>query len=176
MCTRFILNCLLICACGADPGTGPVDAPQAPPDSQDPALCRVAADFGDLGTRTGNQNLGPTTSSVVVDAGPPRDNFFLKLVAGKGVFAAGLTNGTFAITGAELDINTCGLCVNLVADIGGAAPQQFYFANAGSVTLTSTSPPAGSISNVTMHETTTGGVKVAGGCVTSIRSMAFAAQ
>lgn len=151
-----------------------MDAAQLP-DGPDSPLCGVVPDLGDLGQRTGSKVLGDTTSSVVVDAGPPRDNFFLKLVAGRGVFAEGLKNGSFEIAGADLHRETCGLCVNLLADIGSEGPQQFYFANAGSVTLTSTDPPVGSIANVTMHETGVDGEKITGGCETTIRSMTFVA-
>jgi len=41
------------------------------------------------------------------------------------------------------------------------------------VTLTSTQPPVGTLSNVTFKEVTSGGAPVAGGCVASITSMTF---
>jgi hypothetical protein len=163
---------LLLTACGSDPPPVAIDAP--PSDAAN--LCLVEADYGDAGTTTGTTSLGPTTSTIVLDPGPPRDSFFLKLTTGKGVFSGGLQTGTFTIAGDELDSTTCGLCVNLLADIGSMGPQKFFFADGGTVTLTSHTPPAGTISNVTMHEVTSGGAAVIGGCTTAIDAMTFSTQ
>jgi hypothetical protein len=112
--------------------------------------------------------------TIVLDAGPPRDSFFLKLNSGEGAFAGGLANGTFEISGADADFSNCGLCVNLIADIvAGSGPSKFYFASSGSVTLTSTSPPAGTLENVVLREVTVSGATVPGGCTGSIAAMAF---
>ncbi len=127
------LVAILLAACSDDPQPQAVDASStdAPYDT---ARCLITGHYGALGTKTGTTTLGPTTLSVVLDGGPPRDNFFLKLNTGKGVFAAGLANGTYPLTGAEVDYSNCGLCVNLIADVGMMGPQKFYFADAGSVT------------------------------------------
>lgn len=162
---------LAIAACG---GSDSDDQP--PADAFDTARCLIAGNYGDVGTKVGEAAFGPTTSTIVLDPGPPRDSFFLKLVANQGVFAAGLAAGTFAITGAELDSTTCGLCVNLLADIGTAGPAKFYFADGGSVTLTSTNPVAGTLTGITLHEVTSGGVAVAAGCTGSIGAMSFTTQ
>jgi len=172
---RRALCCVLV-ACGGGDTDGPAaDAPAAN-DAFDTARCLIAGDYGDLGTKMGTTSLGPTTSTIVVDAGPPRDSFFLKLTSGKGVFSGGLSNGTFTIAGAELSNQTCGVCVNLLADIGNMGPQKFYFADGGTVTLSSTTPPAGSIANVTIHEVDSGGQEILGGCAGSIDAMAFTTQ
>ena len=165
--------CCFVLACGGgdDPGN-PADAPPGN-DAFDTARCLIAGDYGDLGTKMGTTSLGPTTSTIVVDPGPPRDSFFLRLASGKGVFAGGLQTGTFTLAGAELATQTCGVCVNLLADIGNTGPQKFYFADGGTVTLTATSPPAGSIANVTIHEVDSGGAAVPGGCTGVIDAMAF---
>ncbi|MBA3457813.1 MAG: hypothetical protein H0T42_32320 [Deltaproteobacteria bacterium] len=162
----------LLAACSDDPDQQLVDASttDAPYDT---ARCLITGHYGALGAKTGMPTLGPTTLSVVLDAGPPRDTFFLKLTTGNGVFAGGLANGTYPLAGADLDFNSCGLCVNIIADIGAMGPTKFYFADAGSVTLTSTQPPAGSLANVTFKEVTSGGAPVAGGCVASIASLTF---
>ena len=166
---RFII---LLAACGGGGSDAPPDAPKPPVDTSSTPSCLVAADFGDVGTKTGTTSLGPTTATIVLDAGPPRDSFFIKLVTGKGVFTGGLANGTYTIAGAELVQGNCGLCVNILADIGSGGPAKFYFATAGSVTLTSTSPPAGSIANVTLQETDANGNPM-GTCTTAISAMQF---
>lgn len=166
---RFII---LLAACGGGGSSLPGDAPMAPVDSPNNPSCLVSANFGDVGTKTGTTSLGPTTATIVLDAGPPRDSFFIKLVDGKGVFTGGLANGTYTIAGAELVQGNCGLCVNLLADIGSGGPAKFFFATAGSVTLTSTSPPAGSLSNVTLRETDANG-NPQGTCTTAISAMQF---
>ncbi len=167
------LAAILLAACSDDPQPQVADAPStdAPYDT---ARCLIAGHYGALGTKTGATTQGPTTSTIVLDGGPPRDSFFLKLNAGDGVFAAGLANGSYTLAGADLDFSNCGLCVNIIADIVSMqGPTKFYFADAGMVTLTSTSPPAGTLSNVTFKEVTSGGAPVASGCVASITSMTF---
>ena len=55
-------------------------------------------------------------------------------------------------------------------------PSKFYFATGGTLTLSATQPPAGSLANVTFHEVTSGGAMVPGGCTARIDSMAFTTQ
>jgi hypothetical protein len=168
---RSVLSVVLIAACG---GSGdPLIIIDGPPTVDSPPICLIEGDYGDVGSKTGTTSLGPTTSTIVLDPGPPRDSFFLKLTSGNGVFAGGLQTGTFTIAGADLNSQTCGLCVNLLADIGSMGPSKFYFATGGTVTLTSHTPPAGTLSNVTMQEVTSGGAAVPGGCTGSIDAMTF---
>lgn len=169
---RYLL--ILLAACGgSDGGDTTPDAPK-PVDADPAAGCLVPAAYGALGAKTGTTAQGPTTLTVVLDPGPPRDSFFLKLNAGKGVFAGGLANGTYAIAGAELSQATCGMCVNLIADIVAMqGPSKFYFATAGSVTLTSTSPPVGTLSNVTLREVDVSGNPTGSSCMAVIDSMSF---
>lgn len=163
---RAFLSLPLFAACGGGDPPVLIDAPQ------NPGICRIAGDYGDVGTVMGTTSLGATTSTIVLDPGPPRDTFFLRLDT-RGVFAGGLQTGTFTVEGAELATNTCGLCVNLLADIGNMGPEKFYFADSGTVMLTSTNPPAGTVTNVTMHEVTAGGEPIDSGCVASIDAMSF---
>lgn len=161
---------VLLAACGGGGSDAPVDAP-----ANDPA-CLVLASYGDLGTKVGTTTLGPSTATIVLDPGPPRDSFFLKLVTGNGAFANGLATGTFTIAGAELMSSSCGLCVNILADLGNMGPGKFYFATGGSVTLTSHTPPAGTLANVTLRETDANGNPITGGCTSAISAMQFSAQ
>lgn len=160
-------------ACGDDGGSA-VDAASGG-DAYDTARCLIKGNYGALGAVTGTTAQGPTTLTAVLDPGPPRDSFFLKLTAGKGAFAGGLANGTFSITGADAASATCGLCVNIIADIVSmVGPSKFYFATAGSVTLTSTQPPAGTASNLSFVEVGVNGDLMPGGCTATIDSMSFA--
>jgi hypothetical protein len=121
--------------------------------------------------------MGANTLSATLEAGPPRDAFFLKLVAGKGVFASSVAPGTYTIAGADAGYLTCGLCVHIIADIvSGSGPSKFYFADAGMVTLTATAPIAGSATGIHLAEVDiNSGAKIAGGCEASIASINFAA-
>lgn len=159
---------VLVAACGG----GGSDSPDASIDAN--PTCLIAGNYGDLGAKTGTTTMGPSTLTIVLDPGPPRDSFFLKLTSGRGVFAGGLATGTFPITGSEASSSTCGVCVNLIADIvTGQGPSKFYFATAGSVTLTSHTPPVGTLSNVQLVEVSAGGLPVNSGCTGSISAMSF---
>jgi hypothetical protein len=166
------LAAALLAACSDDAPQQLIDASTVDA-AYDTARCLITGHYGALGTKSGTSTLGPTTLSVVLDGGPPRDTFFIKLNTGKGVFAGGLANGTYPLAGADLDFNNCGLCINIIADVGMTGPSKFYFADAGTVTLTATQPPAGSLSNVTFKEYTSAGAVVPGGCIASITSLTF---
>lgn len=163
---------VLLTACGG----GSDEVPDAPlPDADSSAQCLVPSSYGDLGAKTGTTTMGASTLTITLDPGPPRDSFFLKLVSGKGVFSGGLATGTFSIAGVDTSFNDCGLCVNVIADIvTGSGPTKFYFATGGSVTLTATAPPAGTLSNVHLVEVDIGtGAPAASGCASDIGMLAF---
>lgn len=167
---RLVLVVLAACGGGSDA------LPDAPsPDADNSAQCLVPGSYGDLGAKTGMTTMGPSTLTITLDAGPPRDSFFLKLVAGKGVFAGGLATGTYSIAGVDASFNDCGLCVNVIADIvTGSGPTKFYFATSGSVTLTGTTPPAGTLSNAHLVEVNIGtGAPASSGCASDIGMLAF---
>ena len=167
---RTILLLLALSACGDD-GSSAVDASI---DAYDSARCLIDGDYGDLGAKTGTTAQGPQTLTVVLDTGPPRDSFFLKLNAGKGAFAGAPMPGTYPLAGADAASPTCGVCVNIIADIvTGQGPSKFYFATAGSVTLTSVTPPIGTVTNLVFTEVDAGGGVIAGGCSSAIDAMAF---
>ncbi|GEM_PF-4465700 len=170
---RILLVAILLTACGDDGGTAAVDAPSGN-DAYDTARCLITGNYGALGAKTGTTAQGPATLTVVLDPGPPRDSFFIKLNTGKGAFTGGLANGTFPITGADASSPTCGLCVNIIADIVTMqGPSKFYFATAGSVTLTSTQPPIGTVSDLSFVEVGVNGDVMPGGCTATIDSMSF---
>jgi hypothetical protein len=137
--------------------------------SSDEARCLVPSDYGNLGTLTGATSAGmsPTSLTIVLDEGPPRDSFFINL---KNAVPA----GTYEITGDNANASTCSVCVNIIADIVAMqGPTKFYFATSGSVTLTATEPPAGTLTNVGFVETTVGGAPTNSGCISQIAAMSF---
>lgn len=164
------LACLAACSDGSSTS-------DAQPDAYDTARCLIAGHYGALGALTGTAGtMGGTTATITLDAGPPRDTFFLKLVAGKGAFSGGIAPGSYAIAGADAQYLDCGLCVHIIADIvTGSGPSKFYFATSGTVTMTSTSPPiAGSAETLRFVEVDIGsGQPVAGGCAATIDSIMF---
>jgi len=170
---RRVLLASLLAACGDSSAPMLIDGPAGVDAPYDTSKCLIQGFYGNLGAKSGTTSLGPTTSTIVLDPGPPRDSFLLKLNPNKGVFANGLMTGTFTLAGDDLGFNTCGACLNIVADIGNTGPAKFYFATAGMLTLTSTQPPAGSITNVTFAEVTSGGAMVPMGCTAKIDSMMF---
>jgi hypothetical protein len=140
------------------------------------ARCLIPGSYGALGSKTGTPDSpAPSSLTVVLDPGPPRDVFYIQLVGGKGVFTGGVAAGTFAISGADARFDDCGLCVNVIADIvTGQGPSKFYFAQSGMVTITSTNAVAGSAQDLQLVEVDAfTGAPVPGGCATSITSIAF---
>ena len=172
---RTLISILVLAACGGGESSSTPDAPGNAADAgYDEARCLIKGDFGAVGSVTGTASMGGIT--VTLDAGPPRDTFFLRMNAGMGVFTGGIAPGMYTISGADAGYNTCGLCVNIIADIvTGSGPSKFYFATSGMVTLTSTaSPIAGSAQNLQFVEVDiNSGNPVPGGCTGSIDSISF---
>lgn len=175
---RLVL--LALAACGGDDVMMMPVIDAAPQVDSSTANCLVMSDYGALGSTTGTYgSTGGVTATITLDAGPPRDTFFVKLVSGKGVFAGGVVPGNYTIAGAEAQYNNCGLCVLIIADIvAGAGPTKFYLADSGTVNLTSTSNPiTGSAANLVLKEVDIGtGAFVANGCTSMIGSIDFTTQ
>jgi len=182
---RSLAVALALCAgaCSGDPAPVLLDASLT--DADNLTRCLVPADYGALGSRTGIPDLTtPNSLTVVLDPGPPKDDFFLNLIPGKGAFAGGaLETGSFTISGADASFTDCGLCSNLIADIDPVqGPAKFYYPVSGTVTLTSasastsTSPSmiAGSAQNLRFVEIDfSTGMPKTGGCVSTIASITF---
>jgi hypothetical protein len=169
---------VVLAACSDSPSSSNVDAPTVTPDADDSARCLIKGNYGALGSLTGTRGMTATatTATMTLDAGPPRDTFFVKLEPNRGVFSGGVAPGTYTISGVDAGFSTCGLCVHIVADIvSGQGPTKFYFADTGSVTLTSTTTPvSGSAQNVHLREVDiSSGQFVANGCTATIDSVTF---
>jgi hypothetical protein len=172
---RIVCLCALLAAACSDDGAAAVDAS---PIDADITTCKVQGNYASLGAVTGSRGItagGDLTVTITLDAGPPRDLWFLKLTASKGVFADGVKAGTYSIAGVDTDFNNCGLCVTLIADlVTGQGPSKFYQATSGQVTLTSIgSPLTGTVSNLVFGEVSLAGVPVPG-CTSAIASASFA--
>ena len=166
---------LLAGACSSDPAPVLLDASPTT-DADNLSRCLIPADYGALGAKTGTANQTTADSlTIVLDPGPPKDDLFVHLIAGQGVFSGGaLKTGTFPLTGADTNLATCGLCTTIIADIvAGQGPTKFYFTDSGTVTLTSTNPIAGSAQNLHFVEVSSSGAPVSGGCVTTVASITF---
>lgn len=168
---------MLVVACACSDSSAPI-VTDAAPDAFDTARCLVMGNYGALGSLTGTRAMTATatTATMTLDPGPPRDTFFIKLEPNRGVFTGGVAPGTYTIAGADAGFSTCGLCVNIVADIvSGTGPTKFYFAESGSVTLTSTTTPvSGSAQNVHLREVDiNSGQFVTNGCESTIESVTF---
>lgn len=149
-------------------------------DPHDEALCKVPAAFPKVASASATVGVaggGHPTLTITLDAGPPRDTLFFKLISGAGAFVGGLRAGTFAISGPDAGFSSCGLCVNVVADIvAGQGPTKFYQATAGEVTLTSvTAPYAGSVANLVLGEVDLQGTAIPG-CSTKVPSVTFSSN
>ena len=173
---RSIIPLVLLAACGGDGSSSPDAA--MPDAAYDTARCLIKGHYGDAGSLTATASMGGITATL--DAGPPRDTFYLKMTQGRGVFTGGVMPGTYTIAGADAGYTTCGLCVHIIADIvSGSGPTKFYFADSGTVTLTSTTAPiAGSAMNLHFREVDAlgTGAPIAGGCEATIAAISFAMQ
>jgi hypothetical protein len=69
-----------------------------------------------------------------------QDGILVELYKGAGVFAGGIVPGTYALTGAELNYKTCGLCVRFFGNSTIQNPGQDFMPTAGSVTITEVGP------------------------------------
>jgi hypothetical protein len=144
----------------------------------DAGACLIPTDYGALGATTGVQDAtgtGTPSITVVLDPGPPKDDFFLKLIAGRGALAGGLAPGTYTIGGAEASFSQCGVCTNILAHIDPSfGPRKFYFADSGTVTITSTNPVAGSAQSLHFAELDlVSGAAIPGGCTSTLGSITF---
>ena len=171
---------LLLAACGSSNPDPVITHDSAMADADTSATCLIQGSYGALGAVTGTAGSaqGATTITVVLDPGPPgKDDFFVRLVPGKGAFAAGLAAGTYPLSGADANFTTCGLCTNIVADITSTGPAKFYFASSGTITLDSvTAPITGSVQDLHFTEIDIGTGATNGPCTADITSASFTAN
>lgn len=205
---RILLLLTLAAGCG-DGGGGPVDAggglfppdaappadvPSLHPDAFEPEVCSVpTGGFGaaTLADATAQRTMDLTGDERVrlqayLDApAQPGDRLEIQLFNGYGVFQTGIAPGTYTIEGAELDFQTCGLCVLIRGDVDPTTNKgrQDLFATGGTVTIDEVGPSGsgrfrGSLEAVTLQhvwiDPNTFHVEpVDDGCTTSIASASW---
>ncbi|HEY3446019.1 MAG TPA: hypothetical protein VGK67_06610 [Myxococcales bacterium] len=141
--------------------------------------CGIAATLGTVTQVGGSAKGGSAASGAAYVSGQfafnsDPDGVLVELYAGSGFFAAGLANGTFTLSGAELSYATCSLCVVMVDE-----KNKTYMPTAGTVTVSSFSGRlTGTLANMAFQEVTINGstgatTPVANGCQSSMSSMAF---
>jgi len=111
--------------------------------------CGVASTLGDLGNLTGyagaqlQQNsttdrirwVGSPTQATATTATP--DEVYIELWDKYGAFnGVAAHTGTFTLSGDDLDMNTCGICVLVLANVTNNNPTKWLFATAGTVNIT----------------------------------------
>jgi hypothetical protein len=133
---------------------------QQQPDAATPVVmdnaCGVAQTQGDLGTLTGFAGtqlqegsttnrirwVGSETAATASQATP--DIVMIELWDTYGAFnGAAARTGTFTLTGADLDYDTCGICVLMLANVANNTPSKTMLATSGTVTITSVGTTAG---------------------------------
>jgi hypothetical protein len=135
--------------------------------------CGVALNQGDFGaTITGYAGtqlqdgsttdrirwVGSATPSTIQSATP--DHLYVELWDKYGAFTGGAARtGTFTLTGDDLDLDTCGICVMMLANVSNNTPSKMMIATSGSVTVTSVGTTTGQatqvvVNNVSFVETT----------------------
>jgi hypothetical protein len=177
-----VLPVVLLVACG-DPAPTLIDGGNVDP----LARCLIPASYPALGVQTGAADLtGDNSLTIVLAAGPPKDDLFFSLLAGQGAFANGIAPGEYTITGDDARFTTCGLCTTILAHIDATnGPAKFFFADAGTITLTTAKPTSatgpseigGTAKNLHFTEIDLGagggGAPILGGCETTIASVSF---
>ncbi len=150
---------LALIACGGDDGVTLTPDAEEGPDAEVQATCNATASYGaaTLANQAGIYDMmtAPTQLSLVgaLNADSAPDVLDIELFKGYGAYTTGeIVPGTFTITGAEANWDTCGVCVLVVSDATQSGDGGVYMASAGTVTITSVSPNlTGSISGVQLR-------------------------
>ena len=123
------------------------------------------------------------TGPINTDTKP--DLFSIELYAGLegSLFEGGLAEGTYEITGAEAQYQTCSICVFLIGDVDQQAQTSGgrYLATGGSITLTSVEGRlTGTLSNATFTQVDINDEFVStpsdSGCTATLASTSFDAE
>ncbi len=82
--------------------------------------------------------------TAILDQGPPPDVFEIQIWDGFGVFGDGVAPGEIPITGAEANLNDCGLCALVFGDLSGGSTSTVLMAQSGTFTIDDLSLEVGS--------------------------------
>ncbi len=144
--SSFVLAFAAACTGGSGRGGNRADggvAADASGGGGGDSQCAAVSGFGDLGAIDGVVfGTGAEYLSIdsTLDATPPVDLFIVELFAGVAPFEEGIAPGTYEITGAQTDYNSCGACVGVFANLPeNEAPEMVYTAQSGTLVITSVS-------------------------------------
>jgi hypothetical protein len=133
-----------LAACGDDDGTPVI------PDASIPVVCAAGDEYPGVTVPDNipaEATTGPGGAEIRLAAGlsedeDGEDGFVLQLYAGQGALAGGIVPGTYPLTGAELNFETCGVCVLIFGNfVPNASPGDDYFATGGTVVITQVGTP-----------------------------------
>lgn len=168
-----LATAVLLFGCGDD---------AAPPDAP-PCTLVPAAGYGTLSfasTHAGRLGNGTVAWLGTLQGGMTSDVLDIQLVAGNTVWAAGPpAPGTFALTGAEAQLMTCGVCVVLQVNV----PRQYFVAQGGTLVVDEVGPTGtgkfratltdATFAHVMVDLATSRSTVVDDGCTTSITSASW---
>jgi len=188
---RFGLLGLAACGGGAsaavDGGPGgdappgpPVDAAPRPDARTDCPVPRTFVAPAAVNATAVRDATGSVTLEVDLDGAAAPDRFQLRLIDGRGVFIDGLVTGQFGINGAQLDNDSCALCLMVLADVDGAGtPSELYFAENGLLRLDAVDPRLTGVltdvdfQHVSLTVDPPHTTPIRDGCTTHISSLSF---
>lgn len=147
-----------------DAGMQQQQQPDAAPPAATENSCGVALNQGDFGSITGYAGaqlqdgsttqrirwVGSATPSTIQSATP--DHLYVELWDGYGAFNGTTAHtGTFTLSGDDLDLDTCGICVMMLANVSNNTPSKMMIATSASVTVTSVGTNAGQATQVVVN-------------------------
>lgn len=119
--------------------------------------CPLPADLGEITLVSSDASVasnGTSLAMVLNDQTPP-DVLRIELYGSTPTFAEQPVPGVYALSGADLNYATCGVCLLLLLDVEEDGPAEFYFPTSGTVTLTETTTGIrGSLSDVVFARVT----------------------
>ncbi len=187
----FVIPFAALAACGGGDGdVTPIDGPAA--------NCTVStASYGDKGALTGvatfaSSTMNPAIYRIAVqaalEAAEPTDVLFIDFFTGYEPFGTSMAPtavvpGTYQLTGAQTDFETCGVCVTVGTNATQTGYDDDYMVTGGSVTVTAVGDAVGetltlSVSNLQLQHVTIDPMSgatapVGDGCTTTISNGTF---
>ena len=159
----LLVASVVLVGCGDDGAARPDATMIVQPDAA-PRPCTATPMYGTVTPtdEVASRDLDTNPTQIFYDgslnADPLTDNLSVQLFKGLGVFTTGeIVAGAIALTGAEIDYETCGACVLLYTDVdpGSGMEDSVYMATGGTLNLMGVSPNIrGTLSNVTFTHVT----------------------
>lgn len=193
----LVIPVAALAACGGDDG-GDVTPIDGPTSDTAPVTCTVSTDsYGDKGALQGAATFAASTMNPAIyriamqgllEGAEPTDVLFIDFFTGYEPFGTqmaptAVVPGTYPLSGAQLDFETCGVCVTIGTNATQTGYDDDYMVTGGSVTVTAVGDAVGetltfSVSNLQFQHVNidpqTGATTAVGdGCTTSISNATF---